>query len=270
VLLENTLNNAQLWTLPRSIVKAVEMFLFLHSIVHAYDTLSARSHQRDPFRVACFPTLIVRAIASSKLACSTRTLLEKMENRVESSPREISLAGLSSRCDLEREPRTPVIVIARLGPSLACSRSSSGRTNRVDGCRRKLAGIEKQRKREGKREGRANEKEEKEEVEGESLTPAAKRRTPLAIHQSRLRRFFRRNNHRTDSYRSLRAWYSPPCLSAFPPLARAVRVYAIVMRCGLKLLSLEPFITAQGIIWGIKISLDEISLRERRALRLGW
>lgn len=214
------------WTLARLIVKSKSFFFSTASFTHTILCQLDR-HQHDLFRVASFPifpTLIVRAIARINLLARWGLSLKewRSSSRVESSPREISLAGLSSRRDLEREPRTPVIVIARLGPSLACSRSSSGRTSRVGGCRRKLAGVEKQRKREGKREGRTKMRKEEEEAEGESLTPAAKRRTPPAIHQSRPRRFFRRNNHRTDSYRSLRAFFFlSACLSAFLPLARS-------------------------------------------------
>jgi len=100
--------------------------------------------------------VIVRSLShcsspNARRSCQVNSLARGLSknrdprSRVESS--RISLAGLSSSRDLEREPRTPVIVIARPGPSLACSRSSSGRTNRAGGCRRKLADIEKQRKR---------------------------------------------------------------------------------------------------------------------------
>lgn len=55
-------------------------------------------------------------------------------------------------------------------------------------------------------EDEEEDEEEEEEEEGESLTPV-RRRTPLAIHQSRPALFLRRNNHRADSQRSLRSSY---------------------------------------------------------------
>jgi len=89
-------------------------------------------------------------------------------------------------------------------------------------------------------------KEEEEEVEGEALTPAAKKRTPLAIHQSRPGRFFRRNNHRADSYRSLHACL-PACLVFL--LSLVPFAYAVVMRCGPeRLLSLGPLLRHRKLL----------------------
>lgn len=147
-------------------------YLFPHSVIHAYDIPSSRFD-----RAISFASLLSYKFPhrsrhrSSKLARSTRALLERMvileSSRIESPPREISLAGLSSSRDLEREPRTPVIVIAR-PRSLACSRSSGGRTSRAGGCRRKLAGIEKQRRGRKERERRTNEKKKKKKKQREN------------------------------------------------------------------------------------------------------